>query len=125
MRMKTRPTRTYRWLSAIGAMLLTLPGCHDSLEPCTARSVTVSVTAGRAPHFFWSPACAANGVHVVDAATRQGIWGVRTENSNSLRPGIQFGGAIPLVAGHSYIVSVDAAVSADELMRIGERTFTP
>ena len=114
--------------------------CDDGptgLEDC-GGSVEVSVTAGLAPEFSWSPICSISAITVEDAAARP-TWVIQNPDSrNTIGPPVVYGhsppgtirlaGVDPLQAGFPYrivLFRTDRSTGQVLVESIGEATFTP
>jgi len=125
------------WLPA-----LAVAGCSGGGEPtgttelpgCTGP-VTMSVTAGTAPTFSWTPACKVYYLDVGVEATGEEAWAIaNSNNQNTIAPGVRFGivppgstridGPAPLRAGTKYYVFVAFYNNGAEVDG-GRVTFTP
>ncbi len=97
------------------ALAVTAGGCSDSTAPDCTGAVTLSVGAGTAPSFSWSPNCQLEGL----AVTGPGgvLWSIEgTSGTNSISPSVHFGStpkgarvvnsASALTAGTTYQVTV-------------------
>lgn len=109
----------------------------SQLAECTGP-VTLSASAGTVPRFTWTPACRLFLVLVEDPTGDGDQWGVLSDSSNKIAPGVSYGvipsGAtkellapVPLVAGHSYHATVARFTGPghEDGVTIGQLDFTP
>ena len=111
MRLRSNASLTL-WLVALA--LAPLQGCRDAgpTGPCESQ-VEITVTAGLAPAFRWTPSCSIGylTVELVETdGSRSPTW-TTGDPLTSIRPGIQYGSrnenpATPLLAGSTYRVRV-------------------
>jgi hypothetical protein len=138
--MPTRPTVA---TIGIGVLLVSTLRCGgdesgpSELSEC-AGPVTLSVSAGTEPRFTWTPACRLFLVLVEDPSGDGDQWGVLSDSSNNIAPGVSYGvipsGAtkellapVHLVAGRSYHATVARFTGPghEDGTIIGQRDFTP
>jgi hypothetical protein len=103
-----------RLLLTAAACCVTALSCGDSTEPCGAP-LSLSVSAGVAPTFSWSPDCAVAALVVSEDGNSSVKWHVEA-SANEIESGVQFGqtppGAnalvapVPLTSGTTYVVSL-------------------
>jgi hypothetical protein len=114
--------------------------CGDDstgLEDC-GDSVAITVSAGLAPEFSWSPVCAISGITVEDAAARA-TWIIENpDNQNTIGPPVVYGhsppgtirlaGVDPLFTGFPFTVVLfrtDRSTGQVLVEAVGQSTFTP
>lgn len=127
----------WRARSRLPVAIAVLAGCVDAGAPeipACGGPVAMSLSAGPAPQFDWTPACKVHSLVVTVAGDAAEVWAIVTDNTNEISPGVRYGTVPPgvreqedpdaLVVGVTYHVAVRRWTGSG-LEVIGVRAFTP
>jgi hypothetical protein len=123
-------------LGALAALSLS-QACHHArpVAACAATSqLNVRAETGRDVRVTWSPVCSVGRIRfeTADGDTRRVVWFV-SSNANAIAPGLIYGSATPgmladdarpLEFGRSYRVQVGVVIGGDQIIILGETSFT-